>query len=250
MSVLIFTLADLSHSMLLNPALNRLNKNSLYFCSIFSSTLFMKEEGLNSLVYSKNVIELITVANEFCSFVERSEEIESSDFLSRLQKLLPLLYLKASLLPAFELEADDELEKYVTEVDYNLIQQKVLRHTGAGDDYQEVFLSGMQFSESALTASISENVADVYQDMKDLVMSFRTLDEEVMELALSESQRNFAQLWGQKLVNCLRAVHNLIYAEGFSDDDSAPTKKQDKDSKNINRKPDWLNDRFSYQDGE
>ena len=31
----------------------------------------MSEEGLNSLVYSKNVIELITVANEFCSFLER-----------------------------------------------------------------------------------------------------------------------------------------------------------------------------------
>ncbi|HAQ20061.1 MAG TPA: DUF5063 domain-containing protein [Prolixibacteraceae bacterium] len=206
----------------------------------------MSEEGLNSLVYSKNVIELITVANEFCSFVERSEEMETSDFLSRLQKLLPLLYLKASLLPVFSLEADDELEKYVTEIDYNLIQQKILRHTGAGDDYQEIFLSGMQFSESALTASIAENVADIYQDMKDLVMSFRTLDEEVMELALSECQNNFSQLWGQKLVNCLRAIHNLIYGE--PDDDVLSAKNQNIELKNLNRKPDWLNDRFSNQE--
>jgi len=202
----------------------------------------MKDDELNSLVYSKNVIELITVANEFCSFVERSDEMESSDFLGRLQKILPLLYLKASLLPVFESETEEELEKYVTEVEYNLIQQKIIRHTGAGDDYQEVFLSGMQFSESALTASIAENIADIYQDMKDLVMSFRTLDEEVMQLALSERQNNFAQLWGQKLVNCLRAVHNLIY--GVTDDDSLSVKKQNKDLKNVSRKPDWLNDRF------
>ena len=207
----------------------------------------MSEEGLNSLVYSKNVIELITVANEFCSFLERSEEIESSDFLGRLQKLLPLLYLKASLLPEFEIEADDELEKFVTELDYNLIQQKVLHHTGAGDDYQEVFLSGMQFSESTLTASIAENVADIYQDMKDLVLSFRTLDEEVMEQALSESQNNFAHFWGQKLVNSLRAVHNLIYGEGNADEDSGRVKNQKDNSKNTNRKPDWLNERFSGQ---
>lgn len=198
---------------------------------------------MNSLVYSKNVIELITVANEFCSFVERSDEMESSDFLSRLQKILPLLYLKASLLPEFESESAEDLEKYVTEVEYNLIQQKILRHTGAGDDYQEVFLPGMQFSESALTASIAENIADIYQDMKDLVMSFRTLDEEVMELALSESQNNFSQFWGQKLVNCLRAVHNLIYGE--TNDDVLSDKN--KNSKNINRKPDWLNDRFLDQ---
>ena len=198
---------------------------------------------MNSLVYSKNVIELITVANEFCSFVERSDEMESSDFLSRLQKILPLLYLKASMLPEFESESAEDLEKYVTEVEYNLIQQKILRHTGAGDDYQEVFLPGMQFSESALTASIAENIADIYQDMKDLVMSFRTLDEEVMELALSESQNNFSQFWGQKLVNCLRAVHNLIYGE--TNDDVLSDKN--KNSKNINRKPDWLNDRFLDQ---
>lgn len=198
---------------------------------------------MNSLVYSKNVIELITVANEFCSFVERSDEMESSDFLSRLQKILPLLYLKASLLPEFESQSEEDLEKYVTEVEYNLIQQKILRHTGAGDDYQEVFLPGMQFSESSLTASISENMADIYQDMKDLVMSFRTLDEEVMELALSESQNNFSQFWGQKLVNCLRAVHNLIYSE--TNDDVLSDKN--KNSKSINRKPNWLNDRFLDQ---
>jgi len=206
--------------------------------------IFMVDDELNSLVYSKNVIELITVANEFCSFVEHSDEKESSDFLSRLQKILPLLYLKASLLPVIESESEEELENYVTEVEYNLIQQKVLRHTQSGDDYQEIFLPGMQFSESALTASIAENIADIYQDMKDLVMSFRTLDEEVMLLALSESQNNFAQVWGQKLVNCMRAIHNLIYGE--KDDESIAVKKN-KDIKNESRKPDWLNDRFSDQ---
>ena len=205
----------------------------------------MSDEGLNSLVYSKNVIELITVANEFCSFLERSDEMESADFLSRLQKMLPLLYLKASLLPEFEFEADDDLEKYVTEVEYNLIQQKILAHTGAGDDYQEVFIPGMQFSESALTSSIAENVADVYQDMKDLIMSFRTMNDEVMEQALWESQSNFAHVWGQKLVNCLRAVHNLIYSENNTDEDSLQEGNPNNELKNKN--PDWLNDRFSFQ---
>ena len=209
----------------------------------------MIEEELNSLVYSKNVIELITVANEFCSFLERSEEMDADDFLSRLQKILPLLYLKTSMLPKFEFEAEEDLEKYVSEVDYNLIQQKVLHHTGANDDYQEVFVSGMQFSESALTVSIAEDMADIYQDLKELVLSFRTLNEEVMEQALFECQENFSQIWGQKLVNSLRAVHNIIYSDN-ADDDFDAGKKQKQESKNINRKPDWLNDRFSYQEGE
>lgn len=210
------------------------------------SVHFMRDEELNRIVYSKNVIELITVANEFCSFLERAEEMESSDFLSRLQKLLPLLYLKTSLLPTFESSWDDELEKYVTEMDYNVVQQNVLNHLGANDDYQEIFISGMQFSESALTASISENVADIYQDIKDLVLSFRTLNEDVMEQALWEIQSNFSQNWGQKLVNCLRALHNVIYSENNADDESDETRIKDK--ANTNRKPDWLNDRFSNQE--
>lgn len=206
----------------------------------------MSEEGLNSIAYSKNVIEFITVANEFCSFLERSEEFETPVFLSRLQKILPLLYLKASLLPEFEFETEEDLEKFVTEMDYNIIQQKILQHTGASDDYQEVFVSGMQFSESALTASISENVADIYQEMKDLMMSYRMLNDEVMEQAIWECKNNFSQLWGQTLVNCLRAVHNLIYAENNEDEEEA-TRKQKTESKNKKRNPDWLNDRFSYQ---
>ena len=207
----------------------------------------MREEGLNSIAYSKNVIEFITVANEFCSFLERSEELETSIFLGRLQKILPLLYLKASMLPEFEFEAEEDLEKFVTEIDYNLIQQKVLQHTGAGDDYQEVFVAGMQFSESALTANISENVADVYQEMKDLVMSFRMLNEEVMEQAVWECRNNFTTLWGQTLVNSLRAVHNLIYAENNEEEDQEALKKDKTGSNNKTRKPDWLNDRFSNQ---
>ncbi len=206
----------------------------------------MREEELNSIAYSKNVIEFITVANEFCSFLERSESLETPDFLGRLQKILPLLYLKASLLPEFEFEAEDGLEKFVTEMDYSIILQKILRHTGANDDYQEVFISGMQFSESALTASISENVADIYQEMKDLVLSFRMMNDEVMEQAVWECKNNFSQLWGQALVNCLRAIHNLIYAESTQDEPDT-AKKQKTESKNTNRKPDWLNDRFSYQ---
>ena len=206
----------------------------------------MREEELNSIVYSKNVIEFITVANEFCSFLERSEEFESHTYLSRLQKILPLLYLKASLLPEFELEAEDDLEKFVTEIDYNTIREKIIMHTGGGDDYQEVFVSGMQFSESALPASISENIADIYQEMKDLVMSFRTMNDEVMEQAIWECNNNFSHLWGQTLVNSLRAVHNLIYSDN-KEDDQKSAKKDKKESNKKNRRPDWLNDRFSFQ---
>jgi hypothetical protein len=97
-----------------------------------------------------------------------------------------------------------------------------------------------------LTASIAENVTDIYQDMKDLVMSFRTINDEVMEQAIWECKNNFSHYWGQSLVNCLRAVHNLIYSEN-NQEEQETSKKKKTESKNKDRKPDWLNDRFSYQ---
>lgn len=207
----------------------------------------MSDINLNKIVYSKNVIEFITVANEYCNFLESADNFESYDFISRLQKILPLLYLKTSLLPEFESVSDDELEKFVTELDYNIIQQKVLKLTAGNDDYQEVFEAGMQFSEESITASISENLVDIYQDLKDLVLSYRTLNEEVMLQSLSECQINYMQFWGQKLVNCLRAIHNVIYNTADKDSDEKLNNKTGNTEKEINTKPDWLNDRFSYQ---
>jgi hypothetical protein len=67
-----------------------------------------------------------------------------------------------------------------------------------------------------------------------------------MEQAVWECKNNFASLWGQTLVNCLRAVHNLIYSEN-NEEDQETVKKDKTESKNKTRKPDWLNDRFSNQ---
>ena len=56
-------------------------------------------------------------------------------------------------------------------------------------------------SEVPLTASISENLADIYQDLKDFALSYRTGDEFVMQEALWECVDNFKNYWGQKLRN-------------------------------------------------
>ena len=84
----------------------------------------MKENNIHRLVFSKNVIEFVTVASEFCLTMEKVSAHLPAESIARLQKLLPLLYLKATLLPETEKVLDDELEKFVTEFDYNILYQK------------------------------------------------------------------------------------------------------------------------------
>jgi len=171
----------------------------------------MSKEPFSEVVYSKNVIEFATVANEYCSFIEAVDQFSRKDFILRVQKLFPLLYLKAVLLPEPDIEmSDDTPEKYINEEDYNFILHKLEEKLGQFDAYHEVFDPSIQYSEEALEASISENIADIYQDLKDFILSYRMGTLEVMNDALWECRNNFEQYWGQRLVNGLRALHNLV----------------------------------------
>ena len=171
----------------------------------------MSKEPFSEVVYSKIVIEFATVANEYCSFIEAVDQFPRKEFITRIQKLFPLLYLKAALLPEPDIEiSDDAPEKFVGEEDYNFILHKLEEKMGQFDAYQEVFDPSIQYSEDALEASISENMADIYQDLKDFILSYRIGTLEVMNDALWECRTNFEQYWGQRLVNGLRAIHRLV----------------------------------------
>lgn len=207
----------------------------------------MTEESLNPTVYSKNVIEFVTVANEYCSFLEAASTQTTRAFLDKVQKMLPLLYLKISVLPEVESYEEMGLEKFVSEVDYNFLQQKVMNLLGEHDDFQEVFDVEMQYSDAPLTASISECLADIYQDLKDFLMLYRTGDELVMQEALWVCMDNFKNFWGQRLVNSLRAVHSLIYSDKDLDAQVKPTSGNDDDEDEGSSKPDWLNQLFKNQ---
>ena len=166
----------------------------------------------HQLVYSKNVIEFVTVANEYCAIVEKGTKASAQENLQKLQKILPLLYLKAAMLPKTEQVMDDELEKYISELDYNVLHQKWLEMLGEYDNFYEVFDPEIQFGQETVTASISENLLDIYQDLKNFLIAYSIGNEEVMNDSLYECTYHFEEFWGQQLVNVLRAVHMLVYS--------------------------------------
>ena len=188
----------------------------------------MSKEPFSEVVYSKNVIEFATVANEYCSFIEAVDQFQRKDFITRVQKLFPLLYLKTALLPEPDIEMSDDVpEKFVSEEDYNFILHKLEAKFGQFDAYHEVFDPSMQYSDLALEASISENITDVYQDLKDFILAYRIGTLEVMNDALWECRNNFEQYWGQRLVNGLRAIHSLVCGTADLDEKAGEDDKVD-----------------------
>lgn len=172
----------------------------------------MDDNSLHPLVFSKNVIEFVTVASEYCLTVERISNHQVSESISKLQKLLPLIYLKATLLPNTEKVMDDELEKFISEFDYNVLHQKWLQALNEKDNFYEVFDPSIQFGHETVTASISENLLDIYQDLKEFLTSYSIGNDEIMNDALAECKQHFEEFWGQRTVNVLRAIHMLVYS--------------------------------------
>lgn len=173
---------------------------------------------MNEQVYSKNIVEFVTVGVEYCAHVERAAETDRKEFVLKLVRILPLLYIKATLLPEESNDAIDELENYVTEEQYEYLRETMAKLLGEGDNYLEVFEADMAYSDTPLAASVSENLADIYQDIRDLLEIYRLGNEELSPIAIARCRENFVTYWGQRLVNVMRPLHALAFGEEEGDE--------------------------------
>lgn len=168
-------------------------------------------ENKENVIFSRDTVEFVTVAAEFCAYLERAESLHRKDFVDTILKILPLLYIKASMLPEGEMMSDDEPESFVTEDDYEVLRYSLSSLMGNQDDYLEVFMQDMRYSDTPITRCISEDLADIYQDVKNFISVFQLGFDETMHDSLTLCRDNFSLYWGQTLVNTMRALHSVKF---------------------------------------
>jgi hypothetical protein len=173
--------------------------------------------SIKEIAFSKNVVEFVTVANEYCSFVENITELEKDNMIDKSVKLLSLLYLKANLLPESEQISDEPNEKFVTEFDWQFVRNGIEVLLTDDDKYLDFYDSEMNETAEPVSSSISENMADIYQDIKDFLNIYKLGNEELSNDAIHECYVNFRDYWGFRLVNSLRIFHYLIYKKNKED---------------------------------
>lgn len=197
-------------------AYNSINRNKFLTFAGYKRKVSIKiisMEKENNPIYERNTLEFVTVALEYCTFVENAGGAGLFDFLDKAVKLLPLLYLKATLLPEVEEDEEAEPEQTVTEEMYESVRNRIAGLLGEKDSYLETFHPDMQYSDTPIAAFISENLADVYQDAGNFISLFRQGNEEVMLEAIVLCRNNFREFWGQQLLNALKALHAVRYNE-------------------------------------
>lgn len=193
------------------------------------------EQGLN-LFEDQDVTEFVAQAAEYCTFLENTNNFTKTDFVKKAISLLSGLYFYSLKLPRIE---DTEVltpEKYVTELEWTDIYDKVKTRLGYHDDYLDVYDPVSKEEGDLSIASLADNFADIYQDLKNFTTDYGFGNEEVMAGALWEIIYNFEEFWGIKLLNALRALHRIFYSDEDLEDEEQPGSLDEEERSN------WLFD--------
>lgn len=174
--------------------------------------------------YTNEQIELVAACSKFCILLEQAGGSKRATFVENMLKVLPFLYLKMTLAREHAATDDEELhnvEERVTEDDYNFVRQGVSSLLGGNDTYLDVFVDDMKYSETPICKSISEDLADIYQDVRNFVWIFGQRNEQATAEAFAWLSNLFEIHWGQLVVNVMRPLHELRYGLAADDEDEA-----------------------------
>ncbi len=159
-----------------------------------------------------NAIVFVGLCDEFCRAVENAREAEREDFIRQMLKLLPRLYISANDIPlsdTFEQE-DFYINQALDEDYYDAVRRNVEELLGPDDVYLEVFEEDMKYSDTPVSASISEGLADMFQVFYNFINTIRDTTDETVNLALGSIAEDFRSYWSQTLCNTLRALNHLL----------------------------------------
>lgn len=171
-------------------------------------------------MYAHDTLEFVTVAAEYCALLEKSglssapdqgENQTTETFVGTLLKLLPLLYMKVQLLPEVETDGAFVPSGQVTEEDYNYVRNGIYQLLHEHDEYEMLVWDEDMQTEESRWCSVSEGLADIYQELRNFVAVYQQRVEPCMLDALWQLRDNFELYWGQTLLDTLRQLHKIKY---------------------------------------
>ncbi|NLE64253.1 MAG: DUF5063 domain-containing protein [Bacteroidales bacterium] len=159
------------------------------------------------IVDSQNTKDLLLVSNQYCTFIEKIHLFEQSDALDYLLKIIPLLYIKGTLIPRFEVDDDAAYERFVTEESYEIIYLQIK------DKFEKInyFEAYDMLNLQNLTFDLAELITDIYQDIKDFILLYQKNTFSAQENALLACRRNFYERWGKHITFLMPYLHQILY---------------------------------------
>ena len=113
---------------------------------------------------SPTSLAFIALANEYCETIENCSNYSRQDFAETMLKLLPRIYISVvDIEPGLDFY-DAIISPSLDEPSYDIVRNNIAAMMGEDDVYLEVFVEDMKYSDTPIATSISENLADLYQE--------------------------------------------------------------------------------------
>ena len=171
-------------------------------------------QEIHAFVYSDEVVAFVRAANETATFLEALKDKGGRDFIE--EAVMHLAEVYASVLKIEEAVSNSELalEPTVTEQEWAEIFQRIASLLGPHNEMLRP-AEDNEFDRSDLVAhTISEDLSDVYQELRDFTALYSRGLDEIMNDAIWEVTLRFREHWGKKLLRSLSSLHDL-YVSGI-----------------------------------
>ena len=158
------------------------------------------------------LLEVVSLAKSYCELCEMAPDYQKEEFTNRALDLLPRLYWNFfDLTGGITLEEGDYFSDYVDETLYEQIKGAISAVMGESDTFLETFEEDMKYSETPISASISESLADIFQPLFNFVSIVHDSEGAQIEEAYISCKEDFEAYWSQTLCNVMRALNNVKY---------------------------------------
>ena len=167
----------------------------------------------NKILYSEEVLDFVRLSQNYCSFLETALDLNQNQFIRFTIYSLPALYSAMIRIPQLESVFEEGSEKFVSEQDWSEVYRKIAVCMEGNNDFLDI-PGEKEFDRSELiTRKISEDISDIYQDLRDFLEIYKNAPEDVMNDALWECQNNFMSFWGSKVLRVTSALHKIYTGE-------------------------------------
>lgn len=162
---------------------------------------------------TNRLLEVVGLAKSYCDLCEGAMEYTKEEFTDHALNLLPRIYWHFFDLSAgVSLGESDYFSEYVDESLYGQVQSGIATVMGGSDTFLETFEEDMKYSETPITASISECMADIFQPLFNFVSIVHDSEGDQIEEAFISCKEDFESYWSQTLCNALKALNSVKYS--------------------------------------
>lgn len=177
----------------------------------------MKNEDITSNIYTPELIAFAQTGVEFATLLEQGAE--KAIYIEQLLRTLPRLYgLMLSLPNYFFSPEEDILEEYISEFSYDRVRTRAEEILGEDDMYLSTASGDMQYSDTPLATHLSEQLADVYQHVGNLLGIIKEQNEIALPSAIGRCRLYWQEHWGLALISALGALHQIYVRLSPRDD--------------------------------